>query len=116
MSDRPTPETDNVSTAGPGWMNRALLMAIHARRLERERDEEREQLTESRAQAERLAEALQCQQDAEEWIENADPESAFFEATMSLMLNSAADMRKEALAVYRAAKGNCAHPESTPHP
>jgi hypothetical protein len=64
------------------------------------------QLAESRAIAEKLAEALQCQQDAEEWIENADPESAFFEATLSLMLNSAADMRKETLAAHRAARAN----------
>ncbi len=39
---RPTPETDAVAAHEGNWDTRALRMTVHARKLERERDEARE--------------------------------------------------------------------------
>lgn len=45
MSDRPTPETDAVAAHEGNWDTKALRMTDHSRKMERERDEAREALT-----------------------------------------------------------------------
>lgn len=48
-----------------------------------------------------LVEALQAQEDAEEWIANADQNDPFFEETYRHKLNFCADLRSKALAKAR---------------
>jgi hypothetical protein len=45
MSERPTPETDEVASYEGNWDTKALRMTNHARKLERERDEARAELS-----------------------------------------------------------------------
>ncbi len=44
MRKRPTPETDAVAAYEGNWDTKALRMTAHSRKLERERDEAREEL------------------------------------------------------------------------
>ena len=44
MSERPTPETDAVAAYEGNWDKKALRMTAHSRKLERERDEAREEV------------------------------------------------------------------------
>lgn len=64
MNERPTPETDEVA-----WLSNLLqyetVDANFARRLERERDEAREQLAAERALVDRLADSLTA---CERWV------------------------------------------------
>lgn len=63
MTDRPTPETDLIEQGMFG--SDPKLIADFARRLERERDEAREQLAAERALADKLADSLTA---CERWV------------------------------------------------
>lgn len=54
MNNRPTPETDATAAHEGNWDTKALRMTAHARKLERERDEAREELEEYRSIAENI--------------------------------------------------------------
>lgn len=80
MTDRPTPETDVKASPHIGFYSCATVPADFARRLERERDESREELAAERALADRLADSLMA---CERWVNQ--PCNVKTEANKALM-------------------------------